>query len=551
MKRYPSSATVALSLALIVLAPGTGATQDLPVVKGRTIVARVQGEPITLDELNRQVAAMKGGQASGSTVDRSAELALLHRMITTLLIAQEARRMELDKVPEIRRSVDSFARVSLREELVERVVKDVKADPKEVDRVYRDSVAEWKVSAALFAKEEHATGMAAAVKAGGDFGELARAYLAQGTAAKVEDGVVLKRQTMDPAIGKAIETLAVGSASPVISIKSGFVVLKLEDIRHPDDPAARAAAEQIVLTANRKGAVSAFDEALRKKYGKIDRELLKGIDYESDKPGIEALLKDRRVLAEIKGEKPITVAELTEELKFQFFHGTGLAAERKRLNARKEQVLDGILHRKVFRKEALRLKLDKTDAYRDKLKEYESAALFEAFLRKAIVPDVKLTAEEVRTYYDDHRSEYTSPEMMRIKGLVFTDRASAEAAMASLQKGADFQWVASHADAQIAAGTAGVLSFDGKAIMTTELPDGVRKAVAGARTGDARLYASPEKHFYALLIERVVEAAPQPFEQVRGEIAKKVLAAKVQKAVEEYAEKLRALSEVRVYLKGS
>ena len=551
MKRYSSSATAAFSLALIVLAPGTGTAQDLPVVKGRKIVAHVQGEPVTLDELNQQVAAMKGGQASGSTVDRNAELALLRRLINTLLIVQEARRMELDKLPEIRRSVDSFARVSLREELVERVVKDVKADPKEVDRAYRASVAEWKVSAALFEKEEHATGMAAEVKAGKDFGELARAYLAQGKATKVEDGVVLKPQTMDPAIGKAVDPLAVGSASPVISTKSGFVVLQLQDIRHPDNPAARTAAERIVLTGNRKDAVAAFDEALRKKYAKIDRELLKSIDYESDKPGIEALLKDRRGLAEIKGEKPITVAELTEALKFQFFHGTALAAERKRLNARKEQVLDGLLHRKVFRKEALRLKLDKTDAYRGKVKEYESAALFEAFLRKAIVPDVRLKPEEVRTYYDDHRSEYTSPEMMRIKSLVFADRTSAEAAVESLQKGADFQWVASHADAQVSPNTTGVLSFDGKPIMTTELPDGVRKAVAGARSGDARLYASPERHFYMLAIERVVEAAPQPFEQVRGEIAKKVLAAKVQKAVEEYAEKLRALSDVRVYLKAS
>jgi hypothetical protein len=54
------------------------------------------------------------------------------------------------------------------------------------------------------------------------------------------------------------------------------------------------------------------------------------------------------------------VGELTEALKFQFFHGTKMAVERKRLNAKKEQILDGMLHRKVFRKEALRLALDTT-----------------------------------------------------------------------------------------------------------------------------------------------------------------------------------------------
>ena len=544
MKAYPSMVVAALGLALALLAPGSGRAEDLPVVNGKKIVASVQGEPITLEDLEQQ-------RGPGGTVDRSAELALLNRMIRLRLIAQEARRMELDKVPEIRRMVDSFARVTLREELVERVVKDLKADPNEVEKVYRESVAEWKISAVLFEKEEHAGQLAAEVKAGGDFGALAGAYLAQGKAVKVEDGVSLKRRAMDPAIGKAIDVLAVGSTSSVISLKSGFVVLKLEAIRYPDDPAARAAAEQIVLTEKRKEAVTAFDKALKEKYAKVDHALLKSLDYESDKPGIEAMLKDRRVLAQIRGEKPVTVAELTEALKFQFFHGTALAAERKRLNAKKEQVLDGLLHRKVFRKEALRLRLDTTDSYKREVREYEQAALFEAFLRKAIAPDVKLTEGEVKAYYDDHRSEYTSPEMMRIQSLVFGDRMSAENAVASLQKGADFQWVASHADAQIPPGTKGVLSFDGRPIMTTELPEGVRKAVAGARSGDARVYASPEKHFYVLAIARVVEAAPQPFEQVRGEIAQKALAAKVQQAVEEHAEKLRALSDVKVYLKSS
>jgi len=54
-----------------------------------------------------------------------------------------------------------------------------------------------------------------------------------------------------------------------------------------------------------------------------------------------------------------------------------------------------------------------------------------------------------------------------------------------------------------------------------------------------------------LAAQDVVAAQPQPYEQVRREIAEEVLDVKIQKAVEEYAEKLRALSDVRVYLKAS
>ena len=97
----------------------------------------------------------------------------------------------------------------------------------------------------------------------------------------------------------------------------------------------------------------------------------------------------------------------------------------------------------------------------------------------------------------------------------------------------------------------GILPFDGRPILTSELPAGVQKAVAEAKAGDARLYASAENHFYVLAVEQVVAAGRRPYAQVREEIAKKVLDAKIQKAVKEYAEKLRSLSDVRVYLKAS
>ncbi len=551
MRRYSAVWIVAGSLMAVGLAAGSSTAQSLPVVKGKKVVASVQGESITLAEFDRQLADMRRDRPPGASADRSGERALLDRMIDLVLIAQEAKRMELDKLPEIRTVVDSGSHVILREELVERVVQDVKADPETVEKIYRASVREWKISAALFGKQEDAGRMAAELSAGKSFTELAKVYLEQGRAAKVEEGVFLRRETMDPQVAQAVSGMAVGSTSPVISTGSGPVILALEDIRYPDNPAEKARAEQIVLTDRRKAAVTSFDAALKKKYVKANRALLASIDYDSETPGIEALLKDRRVLAEIRGEQPVTVGELTEALKFQFFHGTKMAAERKKLNAKKEQILDGILHRKVFRKEALRLGLDKTDSYKGKVKELETSTLFGAFLRKVIAPGIQLKEDEVKAYYAEHRGEYTTPEMMRIRGLVFADRASAETALDSLKKGADFQWVASQADGQVDPNAAGVMSFDGRPIMSSELPGGVQKALAGTRAGDVRLYASPETYVYVLATQDVIAAQPQPYDEIRGEMAEKVVGMKVQEAVKEYTKKLRSLSDVRVYLQAS
>ncbi len=550
MKR--SVAMVILVIGIMVVGLGGKVTpaQDLPVVKGKKIVASVSGEPITLDELNQEIASMNKEMVTEGKADKRVELEVLKRMINTRLIVQEARRMGLDKLPEVRMMVDSFSKEALREELVAQMTRDVKADEKEVERIYRESTQEWKISAVLCEKEEDAKRIEAELKAGNDFNEVAKRFIAEGKAKKGEEGVYIKIKDMDPQLRAVAATMVVGSPSSPIQTKSGFVILRLEDTRSNENPEEKEKARQISLTNGKKQALKGYDETLKKKYVKINHEVLKSIDYEAPTPGFAVLLKDTRAVAEIKGEKPVTVGELTEQIRYQFFHGMEKAAERKRLNAKKDVTLEGILHRKVFRKEALRLRLDRTESFRNKVRDYETGVVFGAFINKVIAREVKLKEDELKVYYNDHMNEYMTPEMMRIKGLVFAKRGEAEGAAEKLRQGAELGWLGAHAEGQLDRNVPGVLSFDGKPIIIADLPEGVRKAIAGVRAGDFRLYASPEGHFYVLAIQDVVAPKPQPYEQARQEISKKVVDEKAKKAVEEYADKLRSLSEVKVFLKG-
>ena len=74
-------------------------------------------------------------------------------------------------------------------------------------------------------------------------------------------------------------------------------------------------------------------------------------------------------------------------------------------------------------------------------------------------------------------------------------------------------------------------------------------AVADAKAGDARLYGSPEGHFYALTVQEVVAPSPRPYDEVREQIARKPYGEKLKKNVDDYASKLRALTKVEIYLK--
>ena len=96
--------------------------------------------------------------------------------------------------------------------------------------------------------------------------------------------------------------------------------------------------------------------------------------------------------------------------------------------------------------------------------------------------------------------------------------------------------------------TPGRLTFDERPVTTTSMPEGVRKALAGARAGDSRLYASPEGPFYVLSVQAVIAPSPQPYDQVRETIAQKLYGEKLKKAVETYAAKLRTHTKVETYL---
>ena len=520
-------------------------------------LAVVNGEQITLEDLNKALTSSHEGMADDKKQAAKIDYAkILKRLINVRLILQEAKNIGLDELPETKYLVDDYARSALRGRLIEELAKNVQVDEQEVDRLYREVTREWKIKSAMFKKEGDAKKAADEIKAGKNFDEIVEQAIKDGTAQGGGEGAFLKPKDLQPQIAAALAKTDVGSVSAIIKIGSGkkdtgFVIFKVADTRFPDDPAAKDNARQAVLDSRKDEAVRNYKRSLYKKLVTLNRKLIAGLDYESSKPGLSALLKDKRVVAEIKGEKPVTVAELSRALQEKFYHGVETAAGSKKVNEKKTEILDGMLEKRLFRREALRRGLDKTEKYKKMVRDYEQSVIFGTFIQKVVVPDVKVIEEEMRTYYREHGSDYTFPEMLRINSLVFGSMGEAEAVLSKLRKGTDFNWMKANAEGQVDKNTQGLLSFEGDIVMVKDFPDDVRKAVAGARAGDFRLYEGPGKYAYVLFIQDVVPPQKQSFDEVRGMVEKKVYGIKLNKAVEDWADKLRAAADVKVYLPDS
>ena len=241
---------------------------------------------------------------------------------------------------------------------------------------------------------------------------------------------------------------------------------------------------------------------------------------------------------------------MSEALRKKFFHGTEKAAAKKRINNRKLEVLEGILDRRAVRMEALRQGIETSEAYKEIVGDYQNSVLFGVFLEKVIRPGILLEEKEFKEYYEKHTGEFSSPEMMRIDGLIFQKKELAEEAVRKLKGGTDFSWLRANAEGIVDDKAEEYLKFDGSLLAIDALPEDLQKIVSGAKPGEFRIYESPEGYFYVLSLRDVFPPKPQPYEEARGKIVGEVIDGKTKREVEEYAAKLRKSYPVKIFLKS-
>ncbi|MGV1101039.1 peptidyl-prolyl cis-trans isomerase [Thiovibrio sp. JS02] len=527
-----------------------GKEGGLPVLNGREVIATVNEEPIYLEEFNKALASLHG-HGGGDSSQKTGKIdyeAPLRRLVDIRLALLEAENIGLGELPEIQQQVAAYGKQTMRGLLLEKATRDVKPDAKEVERLYKEEARQYVLQSLKIDKEEEARKIAGEIKAGQDFSMVAAKAIAAGTAVGSMETEEHLASEMLPQIGAALAKMKKGELSPVIPIQGGFALVKLKDIRYPENPPAKKTVEEAVLKAQRLEAQAKYIEALQEKHAKVDEELFRKLDFEAKEPGFEAMLQDKGVVATIAGEAPVTVGDLGAEMKKKFFHGVDQMIGTGKINKEKDGVLDKILTERVIAKEALAQGIDRSAVFTDMVEEFRRSMLFGAFMTKVIIPNLRLEEKDIEQYYQEHLNDFSSPPMVRLKSLAFSEKGKAEEALAKLRKGTEFAWLASHAEGQVEAKSEGVLQFAGNLLMLDTLPGDLRKLLASAGKGDMKMYAGDKGYFYALLVEDVVAPVPQALDEVRGDIKEKVFKVKLQQAFEEMTAKLKEFYPVKTYV---
>jgi hypothetical protein len=527
-----------------------GASSKVPLFaddSAKVVIATVGDETLTLADLVTSLAGAHEAMSPDPTSAGKKDFApILDRLIEVRLIATEAREMGIADLPEVKTAIAEFRDSTGMDMLKARVAAGVKPDPKELDRLYRDAVREWKVKSVLFSGELDAKQAAAKLKAPDAFDAEAARLAAENKAKFTKEPQVLPpRQTL-PQVAAALRGLKKGAVSDPVKVKDGFTILKVEEIRYPDIPDARREARAVALANQQKRTLQKYYGTLMARYAKVDRALVKKLDYEGKKPGLEALKKDPRVLVTFKEGPPITVADLTGTLVAGFYHGVESALKEKKVNRQKEDVLDGMISKRVIPMQVKAEAIEQTPEFQRRMKEYETGILFSKFIEKAILPKVKVGDEQVKKYHAEHKREFMYPTFYKVESLAFAKLKDAEGAVKALRAGTDFKWLNQNAEGQ-SKPEAKKLSIEGT-LAATALPKDVANTLSGAKKGDYRLHAGEDGQFYAIHVLDVVGAKEQPLEEVREAIAKRLFNEGITANIKQWAAVIRGARPVKIFL---
>lgn len=517
--------------------------------RGSLEVAKVGDRVVTLAELAAAITVAHEQRATTEAKARKQKdfKPVLDRLIGVQLIAQEAEAMGLDELDDVKADLARYRELALREHLQGRALAGVEPDAAEVERIYRDAVREWKLKSVLFAKEEDASALVREAKAGKPFDELvARAVAEKKAQGGARAEYFSEKTRMLPAVLQAVEKLQPGQISGAVRVEKGFAVVRVEDIRYPEDAEAREEARSEALAQARTKALRAYYDGLVARYAKTDQKLLEAIDFEAEKPGFPALEKDDRPLVVLEGGHRITVADLTAELRVVFFHDIQHAIKSKKVNRKKAEILDVLVSRQVVAQEAARLKIAESPGYLKSLADHRDQVLFGTFLVRVVLPGVKITEGDLKRYYERHKAEFTYPAFYSLLSLTFTSQPAAEAAMAQLRKGADFKWVQGNAEGQVPPDKRAV-ELDGATMSAKGLVPEIAAAVAGAQAGDLRR-AELNGQQIVLVVKQARPPAPQPYAEKREVIAPLVQDEMVNRSMADWIARLRKAQKVEVYL---
>ncbi len=455
--------------------------------------------------------------------------------IDWVLFSDEARRMGLDQEPSYQRKLRTFLEVrALMQLRYEEVDKKIDLSREKLWQIYtQDYVPRLKVKALITEDEKEARSWREKIKNPKDFEALFKQLEKEG---KAKDFGWERPRTIPEELKEELLSATGGDILGPLSYHGRYYVLYVEEKLGPD-PEDFKALRQVIAHRYKKirarELTREFIAKLRQKYPvKVNEAVLENITLE-DLP--EDLAKE--VVLEISDQK-MTAEEFQRTLKKEvdLRIGKRKTPSPEELAILKKRLINDIVAQTLTSWEAMNRHYERT-VLKDIYEFYQRTRLVREFEEKIIWPQVKITDEEVKEYYQTHQKDFTKPAQVEMAVIKTQDEALARKVHQRLKRGEDFFEVAKEIQFHGAHPERRRLSN-----LVPEMREIVEKMEPGEISPVIKI-----KDWYCIV--KLIKHYPEevhPFEMVKESIRKSLAQQKFEELRAKYLAELKAKSRIEV-----
>lgn len=221
----------------------------------------------------------------------------------------------------------------------------------------------------------------------------------------------------------------------------------------------------------------------------------------------------------------------------------------------KEQFLDRWVDITLIAQEARDKKLDQDPEIQAKIEDIMNAVLAQEFLQREIEGKVKITDDEIETYYKGHKEEFTSPESVKARHILLKvpegadEKAWKEAESKAkdikkkLENGEDFAELAKkYSDDPGSKNKGGDLGFFTKGRMVPEF----ESAAFSLKPGEMSDPVKTNFGYHIIEVKEKKAASTKALPEVQAQMRQTLQREKQQRLQDELIEKLKAKYPVKV-----
>lgn len=227
---------------------------------------------------------------------------------------------------------------------------------------------------------------------------------------------------------------------------------------------------------------------------------------------------------------------------------------RAMVNANKAKFLDDLVLQELLSQEAKKQGLDKDTEFLRSLEKIKNKLLAKALIEKEVVESTKVSEEDLKKYYDEHKSEFAVPEQVNAAHILImvkenaadaekkAAKEKAEGLLKKIEGGSDFAALAKENSDCPSKAKGGELGFFSKGQMVPEFEDAAFKL----KPGEVSAVVQTKFGCHIIKVTDKKPAGQKELAEVKDELEQKLLRDKQKTAFDDYTKKLKDNAKITV-----